>query len=54
MSHWTYLKYALALGGLALVLGADRLGHHWLGYVGIGLIVGAFALRLVARTPRRG
>lgn len=53
MSHWTWIKYAMALAGLALVLTADRLGHHWLGYVGLALIVGAFVLRLVYRVPRR-
>ena len=53
MSHWTWIKYAMALAGLALVLSADRLGHHWLGYAGLALIVGAFFLRLVYRVPRR-
>ena len=53
MSHWTYVKYALALAGLALVVSADRLNRHWLGYVGIGLILVAFLLRLIYRVPRR-
>lgn len=49
MNGWLLAKYALALGGLALVLLADPLGRHWLGYVGLGLIVTAFALRFVQR-----
>ena len=53
MSHWTWVKFALALAGLALVVSAERLGRHWLGYVGIGLILAAFLLRLVYRVPRR-
>ena len=53
MNHWTYVKYALALAGLALVLYADRLGHHWFGYVGLALILAAFFLRRIFRVPRR-
>ena len=52
MSPWTYAKYVLALAGVALVLSADRLGHHWLGYVGLGLLVVAFLLRLKYRVSR--
>ena len=52
MSAWTYLKYVLAFAGVALVVSADRLGHHWLGYVGIGLLVAAFLLRLKYHVSR--
>ena len=52
MSPWTYLKYVLALVGVALVVSADRLGMHWLGYVGIALLVVAFLLRLKYRVSR--
>jgi len=49
MTGWTLAKYTLALTGLALVLGADRFGMHWLGYVGLALIVAAFLLRFLQR-----
>ncbi len=49
MTGWTVGKYALALTGLALVLGAERLGRPWVGYIGLGLLVAAFALRFVQR-----
>jgi len=49
VTTWTLGKYALALTGLALVLGADSLGRSWVGYVGLGFLVAAFALRLVQR-----
>ena len=52
MSPWTYLKYVFALVGVALVVSADRLGQHWLGYVGLGLLVIAFLLRLKYRVSR--
>lgn len=52
MSPWTWAKYILAIAGLALVVTADRLGVHWLGYVGLALIVSAFLLRLKYRVPR--
>jgi hydrogenase/urease accessory protein HupE len=53
MSGWTLAKYALSLAGLALVVFADSLGHHWLGYVGLGLIAVAFLLRFLYRVPRK-
>ncbi len=52
MSPWTYLKYVFALVGVALVVSADRLGLHWLGYVGLGLLLVAFLLRLKYRISR--
>ena len=53
MNGWTLAKYALALTGLALVLGADRIGRHWLGYVGLTLIIAAFLLRFLQRRSAR-
>ena len=49
MNGWTLAKYALMLAGVALVLLAERIGHSWVGYIGLALIVGAFALRFVQR-----
>ncbi len=49
MNAWTMAKYALMLAGLALVIGADQFGMHWLGYPGIGLIAVAFLLRYPQR-----
>jgi len=49
VNGWTLAKYALALSGIALVLLADRVGRSWLGYVGLALLVTAFALRFVQR-----
>lgn len=53
MNGWTIAKYLLAIAGLALVLGADRIGMRWLGYAGLGLIVGAFLLRYPQRRAMR-
>lgn len=53
LNGWTVAKYLLAVAGLALVLGADRLGMRWLGYAGLGLIVGAFLLRYPQRRAMR-
>lgn len=53
MNGWTVAKYALALAGLALVIGADRFGVRWLGYPGLGLIVLAFLLRYAQRRAAR-
>ncbi|HEY2806247.1 MAG TPA: hypothetical protein VGI92_10365 [Gemmatimonadales bacterium] len=52
MSPWTLAKYVLAIAGVALVVSADRLGHRWVGYVGLALIVIAFFLRLAFRVSR--
>jgi hydrogenase/urease accessory protein HupE len=49
VTGWTLAKYALALAGLALVIGAERIGRPWVGYIGLGLLVAAFALRFVQR-----
>lgn len=49
MSGWTLAKYALALVGLALVLGGDTFGMRWLGYPGLALIALAFLLRFPQR-----
>ena len=45
MSGLTLAKYVLALGGVVIVLGADRLGRPGLGWIGLGLILAAFFLR---------
>jgi len=49
VNGWILAKYALALSGLALVLGADSLGRPWVGYIGLGLLIAAFALRFIQR-----
>lgn len=49
MSGWTLAKYALALLGIVMVLGGDRIGNRWLGYAGLAIIVIAFVLRFVQR-----
>ena len=49
MNGLTLAKYVLALGGVAVVLAADRLGVPWLGWVGLGLIIAAFLLRFWRR-----
>jgi hypothetical protein len=49
MNGWTLAKGALALVGVALLLLADNLGRHWLGYVGLVPIIAAFLLRFVQR-----
>jgi predicted MFS family arabinose efflux permease len=57
MSGWTLAKYVLALGGVAIVLLADRYGPPFLGWVGLGLVLSAFFLRFWQRTkaqPRNG
>lgn len=53
MNGWTVAKYALAIAGLALVLGADRVGMRWLGYPGLALIAVAFLLRYPQRRAKR-
>ena len=53
MSGWSYAKYALAMGGLALVLLGENIGRRWLGYPGIALIVVAFLLRFPQRSIAR-
>ena len=53
MNGWTVAKYALAVAGLVLVVGADRVGLPWLGYLGLGLIVVAFLLRYPQRRALR-
>ncbi len=50
MSGWVLAKYALALSGVVIVLLADRIHRHWVGYVGLGLILAAFLLRFVQRS----
>jgi hypothetical protein len=39
----------LALVGVSLLLLADNLGRHWLGYVGLVPIIAAFLLRFVQK-----
>ena len=53
MNGWTVAKYALAVAGLVLVVGADRVGMRWLGYLGLGLILVAFLLRYPQRRALR-
>jgi hypothetical protein len=53
VSGWTIGKYVLAVAGLALVFGADRMGMRWLGYPGLGLIIVAFLLRYPQRRAIR-
>lgn len=52
MTAWTIGKYALALAGLAIVVGANRLGRPAFGYAGLVLIAAAFLLRFVERSRR--
>ena len=57
MNGLTLAKYVLALGGVAIVLAADRLGRPQLGWVGLGLVLAAFFLRFWRRgnaSPRNG
>lgn len=57
MNGLTLAKYALALSGVAIVIGADRLGRTDLGWVGLGLILAAFFMRFWRRgkaEPRNG
>jgi len=57
VSGLTLAKYALALGGVAIVLAADRLGRPEYGWLGLGLILSAFFLRFWRRgkaQPRDG
>ena len=54
MNVWTWVKYALAVAGISLVILSDRVQRRWLGYVGLGLILAAFLLRFVSRTRRAG
>jgi len=53
MNGWTLAKYLLMLGGIALVLAGESAGRRWLGFVGLGLLVVAFVLRLVQRYRAR-
>ncbi len=57
MSGLTLAKYVLALGGVAIVLAADRLDAPWLGWLGLGFVLSAFFLRFWRRgnaAPRNG
>ncbi|HVO35911.1 MAG TPA: hypothetical protein VMT21_10120 [Gemmatimonadales bacterium] len=49
MSSLSLAKYALALSGVAVVLGADRWGKPQFGWLGLGLILAAFFLRFWRR-----
>ena len=49
MSGWTLAKYVLALGGVLIVILADRFGVPTLGWVGLGLVLAAFFLRFWQR-----
>ncbi len=57
MSGWTLAKYVLALGGVLIVILADRYGAPSLGWIGLGLVLAAFLLRFWQRAkspPRNG
>ncbi len=54
MSGLTLAKYVLALGGVLIVLVADRYAVPFLGWVGLGLILAAFFLRFWRSTNAPG
>ena len=57
MNGWTLAKYVLALGGVLIVILADRFGVPTLGWAGLGLVLAAFFLRFWQRAkalPRNG
>ncbi|HTT69217.1 MAG TPA: hypothetical protein VMF70_14430 [Gemmatimonadales bacterium] len=57
MSGWTLAKYVLAVGGVSIVILADRFGVPSLGWIGLGLVLAAFFLRFWQRAkdqPRNG
>jgi hypothetical protein len=49
VTGWSLAKAVLAVAGVSLVMLGERQGRPWLGYVGLGLLVAAFALRFVQR-----
>lgn len=49
MNSWTLAKYVLALGGVLIVLLADKLGAPDFGWIGLGLVLAAFFLRFWQR-----
>ena len=49
MSGWLLVKYALALGGVALLLLGDRVGMRWVSFVGLAVLIAAFSLRFIQR-----
>lgn len=49
MSGWALAKYLLALGGVLIVILADRYGVPSLGWVGLGLVLAAFFFRFWQR-----
>ena len=53
MNGWTLAKYVLAIGGVAVVLLADRYGVRWLGWPGFGLVLAAFFLRFWQRAKAK-
>jgi len=57
VSGWSLAKVVLALGGVLIVVLADRFGVPRLGWVGLGLVLAAFFLRFWQRAkdqPRNG
>lgn len=57
MNAWTLAKYVLALGGVLIVILADKYGVPNLGWLGLGLVLAAFFLRFWQRAkaqPRNG
>jgi predicted MFS family arabinose efflux permease len=49
VNGWTLAKYALAIGGVAVVLLSDRYGAPRVGWLGLGLVLAAFFLRFWQR-----
>ena len=49
MNGWSLAKLVLALGGVLIVLLADRFGVPWLSWLGLGLVLSAFFLRFWQR-----
>jgi predicted MFS family arabinose efflux permease len=57
MNGWSLAKLVLALGGVLIVILADRLGVPFLSWFGLGLVLAAFFLRFWQRAkaePRNG
>ena len=57
MNAWSLAKALLAVGGVLLVLLADRFGVPFLGWAGLGFVLAAFFLRFWQRAkaqPRNG
>ncbi len=53
MNGWTLAKYVLAIGGVAIVILADRYGVPQLGWLGLGFVLAAFFLRFWQRAKAK-